>query len=118
MESAVRTIKKACAGLNDTKIVVELTTVPIKTGVFLENILGPEFIVLCIPEFLVENTAVDDFSNPSNKVLIGGPNTEKGEWAKNKLLKLYSHWVAQEKIVKTDTCTAELTKLVTNCFLA
>ena len=58
------------------KIVVEKSTVPVRTADAVRRVLkcnekGLEFQVLSNPEFLAEGTAIDDLMEPS-RVLIGG----------------------------------------------
>src|SRR5690606_31684004 len=58
------------------KIVVEKSTLPVRTAEALKNILentgnGVNFHILSNPEFLAEGTAITDLHNP-DRVLIGG----------------------------------------------
>ncbi|KAB1224772.1 UDP-glucose 6-dehydrogenase 1 [Morella rubra] len=60
------------------KIVVEKSTVPVKTAEAIEKILAHDskkinFQILSNPEFLAEGTAIQDLFNP-DRVLIGGGN--------------------------------------------
>ena len=60
----------------DDKIVVEKSTLPVRTAQALKDILdntgnGVNYQILSNPEFLAEGTAVDDLMNP-DRVLIGG----------------------------------------------
>ena len=102
---------------NDT-IVVEKSTVPVKTAEILEEILtesnsGNNFSVLSNPEFLAEGTAINDLLNP-DRVLIGGKDRNSIEI----LSKIYMNWVSPEKIIKTNVWSSELSKLSANAFLA
>ena len=99
-------------------IVVEKSTVPVKTAEILEEILsesktGNNFSVLSNPEFLAEGTAINDLLNP-DRVLIGGKDKSSIEI----LSKIYMHWVSPEKIIKTNIWSSELSKLSANAFLA
>lgn len=49
--------------------------------------------------------------NP-DRVLIGGDTTTGGRAAVNALAKVYEHWIPPEKIIKTNTWSSELSKLV------
>ncbi|MDR2466112.1 MAG: hypothetical protein LBD35_01860, partial [Prevotellaceae bacterium] len=70
---------------NGDKIVVEKSTIPVRTAESLKTILDSEdshhsFQILSNPEFLAEGTAVNDLLNP-DRVLIGGDSDEKGRQA-------------------------------------
>eukprot|EP00698_Gefionella_okellyi_P005513 TRINITY_DN15036_c0_g1_i1.p1 TRINITY_DN15036_c0_g1~~TRINITY_DN15036_c0_g1_i1.p1 ORF type:complete len:485 (+),score=96.02 TRINITY_DN15036_c0_g1_i1:56-1456(+) len=104
------------------KIVVEKSTVPVKTAQALERVLcandrGIGFQVLSNPEFLAEGTAIHDLEHP-DRVLIGGQTTPEGQAAVAALASVYANWVAKEQILATNLWSAELTKLVANAFLA
>ena len=65
------------------KIVVEKSTVPVRTSEKIKEILnsknkGVDFQILSNPEFLAEGTAMRDLQIP-DRVIIGGDNTKKGE---------------------------------------
>eukprot|EP00638_Chattonella_subsalsa_P003441 CAMPEP_0117750716 /NCGR_PEP_ID=MMETSP0947-20121206/10540_1 /TAXON_ID=44440 /ORGANISM="Chattonella subsalsa, Strain CCMP2191" /LENGTH=454 /DNA_ID=CAMNT_0005568949 /DNA_START=158 /DNA_END=1522 /DNA_ORIENTATION=- len=104
------------------KIVVEKSTVPVRTAESVRRVLrandkGLQFQVLSNPEFLAEGTAIDDLQNPS-RVLIGGEQTEEGLKAIETLVQVYEHWVPREQILTTNLWSSELSKLVANAFLA
>jgi UDPglucose 6-dehydrogenase len=104
------------------KIIVEKSTLPVRTAHAMERILnandkGIHFEVLSNPEFLAEGTAIADLENP-DRVLIGSQITEKGLEACNSLVEVYANWVSREKILTTNVWSAELSKLVANAFLA
>ena len=106
----------------DDKIVIEKSTVPIRTAekikeVLEENSYGIHFEILSNPEFLAEGTAIDDMLYPS-RVLIGGEKTTKGKIAVEELVKIYSSWVENEKILTTNVWSSELSKLASNAMLA
>ncbi|KGF91959.1 MULTISPECIES: nucleotide sugar dehydrogenase [Prochlorococcus] len=99
-------------------IIVEKSTVPVKTAEILEEILsesnsGNNFSVLSNPEFLAEGTAINDLLNP-DRILIGGKDKNSIEI----LSKIYMNWVSPEKIIKTNIWSSELSKLSANAFLA
>jgi UDPglucose 6-dehydrogenase len=86
-----------------SKIVVEKSTLPVKTALAMEIILksapeGLKFEVLSNPEFLAEGTAVKDLENP-DRILIGSRETESGLKARQQLVDIYANWVPREKIV-------------------
>ena len=104
------------------KIVVEKSTVPIKTAEKIKEILdqnhkGISFEILSNPEFLAEGTAIDDMFNP-NRVLIGGNETGLGKKAVNALVEIYRNWIPNEKILTTNVWSSELSKLASNAMLA
>ena len=107
----------------DDKIVVEKSTLPVRTAQALKNILdntgnGVNYQILSNPEFLAEGTAVDDLMNP-DRVLIGGDiDTAEGKEAIQALVDIYAHWVPAEQILTTNVWSSELSKLTANAFLA
>lgn len=117
-EATAREIKRFA---NGDKIIVEKSTLPVRTAAAMESILNDhaeyEFTVLSNPEFLAEGTAIKDLLDP-DRVLIGGPQTESGLTAINEVVDIYAAWVEREKILTTNVWSAELTKLAANAFLA
>ncbi|QHI68223.1 UDP-glucose 6-dehydrogenase [Tichowtungia aerotolerans] len=104
------------------KIVVEKSTLPVRTAAAMERILnsgrnGAHFDVLSNPEFLAEGTAIADLDNP-DRILIGGHSTPEGKKAVQALVDVYAAWVPQEKIITTNLWSSELSKLTANAFLA
>lgn len=104
------------------KIVVEKSTLPVRTAEAIKNILdntgnGVQFQILSNPEFLAEGTAVEDLLSP-DRVLIGGENTEDGKKAIQALVDVYANWVPKERILTTNLWSSELSKLTANAFLA
>ena len=105
------------------KIVVEKSTLPVKTAEAIQNILdntgnGVNFQILSNPEFLAEGTAMRDLAVP-DRVLIGGDSTKpKGQEAIQALVDIYSSWVPKENILTTNVWSSELSKLTANAFLA
>mmetsp|Transcript_25250 Transcript_25250/g.69605 ORF Transcript_25250/g.69605 Transcript_25250/m.69605 type:complete len:481 (+) Transcript_25250:257-1699(+) len=107
-----------------SKIVVEKSTVPVRTAEAINRILSANeqrpdvtFQVLSNPEFLAEGTAMSDLHNP-DRVLIGGPQTPDGLEAIETLVKVYANWIPREQILTTNLWSSELSKLVANAFLA
>ncbi len=104
------------------KIVVEKSTLPVRTAESIKTILkehtnGVKFQVLSNPEFLAEGTAVQDLQKP-DRVLIGGDQTPEGLAAIEALTDIYAHWVPREQIIQTRLWSSELSKLTANAFLA
>ncbi|KAL1557145.1 UDP-glucose 6-dehydrogenase 1 [Salvia divinorum] len=118
-ESAARMIADVS---KSDKIVVEKSTVPVKTAEAIEKILthnskGINYQILSNPEFLAEGTAIQDLFNP-DRVLIGGRETPEGYKSVKALKDVYSHWVSEDRILTTNLWSAELSKLAANAFLA
>ena len=106
----------------DDKIVVEKSTLPVRTAEAMSRILhsnekGLKFEVLSNPEFLAEGTAISDLNNP-DRVLIGAMETPEGQEALQKIVDIYAHWISDERIIRTNVWSSELTKLVANAMLA
>ena len=118
-EKTARTIVK-CS--KHDKIVVEKSTLPVRTAEAMSRILsanqkGLKFEVLSNPEFLAEGTAISDLENP-DRVLIGGMETPEGQAALEKVAEIYANWIPEDRIVKTNVWSSELSKLVANAMLA
>lgn len=106
----------------DDKIVVEKSTLPVRTAEAIKNILdhtgnGVQFQILSNPEFLAEGTAVADLLSP-DRVLIGGDTTNEGQAAIQALVDVYANWVPKDRILTTNVWSSELSKLTANAFLA
>ncbi|WP_179315301.1 nucleotide sugar dehydrogenase [Winogradskyella undariae] len=100
------------------KIVVEKSTLPVRTAQAIKSILhntgsDVKFEILSNPEFLAEGTAIEDLLDP-DRVLIGG----ESEDAIESLANVYGSWVPQERILRTNVWSSELSKLTANAFLA
>mmetsp|Transcript_5790 Transcript_5790/g.7743 ORF Transcript_5790/g.7743 Transcript_5790/m.7743 type:complete len:218 (+) Transcript_5790:91-744(+) len=97
IESVGRTIAEFS---NGSKIVIEKSTVPVRTAAALDRVLtaqmetsgtvGKKFWILSNPEFLAEGTAMKDLDAP-DRVLIGGPQTPEGQDAMNVLVDIYAN---------------------------
>jgi UDPglucose 6-dehydrogenase len=111
------------AEVSDTdKIIVEKSTVPVRTAEAVRRVLecnekGLKFQVLSNPEFLAEGTAIPDLMAP-DRVLIGGVQSPEGIKAAETLVSVYANWVPREQILTTNLWSSELSKLVANAFLA
>ncbi len=104
------------------KIVVEKSTLPVRTAEAIKNILdntgnGVKFQILSNPEFLAEGTAIEDLLSP-DRVLIGGGTDEEGKEAVQALVDVYANWIPKERILTTNVWSSELSKLTANAFLA
>jgi UDPglucose 6-dehydrogenase len=103
--------------LNSYRIVVDKSTVPVKTGERVAQTIrryakpGVEFDIVSNPEFLREGSAVDDLMNPDRIVI--GSNSDR---ALAVMQKVYEPFVAP--VLVTDINSAELIKHAANSFLA
>jgi UDPglucose 6-dehydrogenase len=105
-----------------SKIVIEKSTLPVKTAQTMENILNANgkkvrFEVISNPEFLAEGTAIKDLLDP-DRVLIGSRETPEGLRARQEIVDIYANWVPKDRILTANVWSAELSKLVANAFLA
>ena len=119
VEKCARKIAEVSEG---DKIVVEKSTLPVRTAESIKRILesnskGRNFQILSNPEFLAEGTAMADLEAP-DRVLIGGEQTPDGLAAIQKLVDIYAAWVPRENILTTNLWSSELSKLTANAFLA
>jgi len=104
------------------KIVIEKSTLPVRTAekikeILEENSTNIHFEILSNPEFLAEGTAVQDLFK-SDRVLIGGDQTESGQKAVQSLVDIYANWIPKDKILTTNVWSSELAKLASNAMLA
>ena len=104
------------------KIIVEKSTLPVKTALAMERIFTSQendthFDVLSNPEFLAEGTAINDLEDP-DRVLIGSRETPSGVKARDELVQIYANWVPKERIITSNIWSSELSKLVANAFLS
>jgi UDPglucose 6-dehydrogenase len=117
-----KTAREILANSDRGKIVVEKSTLPVRTAAAMGRILnsngkGLNFQVLSNPEFLAEGTAIRDLERP-DRVLIGSEESDVGVQARRALVDLYAHWVPRDRIIESNVWSAELSKLTANAFLA
>lgn len=106
----------------DDKIIVEKSTLPVRTAEALKRILdntgnGVRFDILSNPEFLAEGTAISDLKD-ADRVLVGREDTKRGKKAAEALVEIYSKWLPSDRILTTNVWSSELSKLTANAFLA
>lgn len=104
------------------KIVVEKSTLPVRTAAAIGRILDSNekkihFEIVSNPEFLAEGSAIQDLETP-DRVLIGARETDSGQAALKEVADIYRHWVPAERILASNVWSSELSKLVANAFLA
>ena len=114
--------RQIAAVAKEDKIVVEKSTLPVRTAESIKTILESEgkgltFKVLSNPEFLAEGTAIEDLYK-SDRVLIGGDEDKDGQTAIKALVDVYANWIPREKIITTRLWSSELSKLTANAYLA
>ena len=119
VEAVARTIAE---NAKEPKIVVEKSTIPVRTAEAIRSVFEAydeslNHQVLSNPEFLAEGTAISDLENP-DRVLIGGDQTPEGLKAIETLASIYQTWVPDDRIIRTNLWSSELSKLVANAFLA
>ena len=103
VEACAKTIAQVAKA---DKIVIEKSTLPVRTAEKIKEILdkngnGVHFEILSNLEFLAEGTAIQDLFK-SDRVLIGGDNTESGQKAIQTLVDIYANWIPREKILTTN----------------
>ena len=112
--------KDVAESMNDYKVLVTKSTVPVDTGKWLrdfiqENIkIETEFGVASNPEFLREGAAITDFMRP-DRVVIGSNEDRAIEVMKELYRPLF---LIETPIVITSLEAAELIKYAANAFLA
>ncbi len=109
--------------MDDEKIVIDKSTVPVGTGDKVAKALAAEldkrgkdcsFHVVSNPEFLKEGAAVNDFMKP-DRIIIGTDN----EKAEKVIKELYAPFNRNhDRIIFMDVRSAELTKYAANSLLA
>ena len=119
VEAAARQVAR---NLNDYKVVVTKSTVPVGTNRRIQTIIaetsgktpGEHFSVVSNPEFLREGKAVQDFFHP-DRVVIGYEDDRAREYMEDIYRALY---LIQTPFVWCNLETAELIKYASNAFLA
>ena len=117
-----KTAREILANADRNKIVVEKSTLPVRTAEAMERILnsnakGLHFDVVSNPEFLAEGTAVADLERP-DRVLVGSHETPEGIKARQAVVDIYATWVPRDRIIESNLWSSELSKLTANAFLA
>jgi len=104
------------------RVVCELSTVPVKACAMLSDIIPccgatAPIEVVSNPAFMSSGTALRDLMDPE-RILLGGASSPQGQQAIAAVASLYTEWVPAERIIRTQTWSAELAKLSTNAFIA
>jgi UDPglucose 6-dehydrogenase len=122
--SAVRAVARTIGmHMNRAKLVVTKSTVPVGSSDTvreeLQNALAKrneniEFYVASNPEFLKEGAAISDFEKP-DRIVVGFDNPKAEEWLDD----IYAPFNRRnDRMVKMDIRSAELTKYAANAMLA
>jgi len=111
--------KEISSSINNFKVIITKSTVPVTTGDEIEKILFKKnnknkFAVVSNPEFLREGEAIRDFIYP-DRVVIGSNDKKSNRILKNLYLPLISKGA---KYIHTSRRAAELIKYASNAFLA
>ena len=107
------------SSINNFKIIVTKSTVPVTTGDEIEKILSKKnkkknFSVVSNPEFLREGEAIRDFTYP-DRIIVGSNDIRSNRVLKN----LYAPLISKgAQYVHTERKAAELIKYASNAFLA
>jgi UDPglucose 6-dehydrogenase len=110
--------KEIAANMNDYKVIVNKSTVPVGTADKVAEIIRAntnyEFDVVSNPEFLKQGAAVDDFLKP-DRVIIGSDSQRATEI----IQEIYSPFLRTgNPIIVMDVKSAEMSKYAANAFLA
>ncbi|KAB2963305.1 MAG: UDP-glucose/GDP-mannose dehydrogenase family protein [Thermoanaerobaculia bacterium] len=119
--SFVRQVAEAIGdNLNDYKVVITKSTVPVGTGQMVEKVIrersggGQEFAVVSNPEFLREGSAIEDFMRPDRVVI--GARTQR---AIDVMVDIYAPLqAAGVPFVTANVESSEMIKYASNGFLA
>jgi UDPglucose 6-dehydrogenase len=112
--------EEVAQSLNEYKVIVTKSTVPVGTGQRLREIITQrlktkvDFDVVSNPEFLREGSAINDFMRP-DRVVIGADSPHAVAILKDLYRPLY---LIETPFVVTNVATAELIKYASNAFLA
>ncbi len=123
LQHVLKVAKTIGQGMNEYKIVVNKSTVPVGTAQKVSNAVQQElqsrstdieFDVVSNPEFLKEGAAIEDFMKP-DRIIVGTENPRTAELMRA----LYAPFNRSHDRVKImDLASAELTKYAANAILA
>lgn len=137
----IKKIADSYISINKQRIFIQKSTVPIYTLKKLysriKELLNPKievdnidefirknYLLLNIPEFLAEGSAINNLLQP-DRVIIGAllnndgiNNNEYANYSVNVMKKFFNKWVPEDKIIDLDSNSSEIVKLLSNAFLA
>lgn len=110
--------KDIASAMNDYKVIVNKSTVPVGTAEKIEKIIKEntkfDFDVVSNPEFLKQGDAVHDFLKP-DRVIIGASAQKAFEIMRE----IYASFLKTgNPVIEMDVKSAEMTKYASNAFLA
>ncbi len=124
LSNVFKVIKIIAASINNYKLIVIKSTVPVGTCKKIESIIrksadkNAQFDVISNPEFLREGKAIKDFKNP-DRIIVGINNMGQSSKAKKIMEIIYKPFLkAKNNIYFMDTNSSELTKYASNAMLA
>jgi UDPglucose 6-dehydrogenase len=111
--SIVESVLEELASVSGERIAVVKSTVPPGSTEAWNKRFNKEGLhIVFNPEFLRENSALDDMRN-QDRIILGGPKK-----AVNKIKQVFQAAYPTVPIIKTSSTNAELTKYFTNCILS
>lgn len=123
MSYVISVAQSIAAHMDDYKVIVNKSTVPVGSGEIIANIISDSlskrnctvaFDVVSNPEFLKEGNAVNDFMKP-DRVIIGTSSPSAAAIMKE----IYSPFMlSHERLLIMDVASAEMTKYAANAMLA
>jgi UDPglucose 6-dehydrogenase len=123
MQYVLAVADKIGSRMNDYKVVINKSTVPVGTAGKVENAIREQlnkrdvdvpFDVVSNPEFLKEGAAVTDFQKP-DRIIVGTDSPKAAEY----LRQLYEPFNRNhDRLMMMDVNSAELTKYAANAMLA
>ena len=120
LKNVFKVTKQIATNVNNYKIIINKSTVPVGTGDEVEKIISKRvkknnFDIVSNPEFLREGEAIRDFKYP-DRIIIGSNNLKK---TKPILERLYLPIINKgAKFLSVSRRSAELIKYASNAFLA
>jgi UDPglucose 6-dehydrogenase len=123
MSYVIAVSQSIAAHMNDYKVIVNKSTVPVGSADIIANIISGSlnkrgcplpFDIVSNPEFLKEGNAVNDFMKP-DRVIIGTSSPKAAAIMKD----IYSPFMlSHERLIIMDAASAEMTKYAANAMLA
>ncbi|MCB5230439.1 MAG: UDP-glucose/GDP-mannose dehydrogenase family protein [Candidatus Cloacimonas sp.] len=123
LSNVLAVAKEIASCMNDYRIIVTKSTVPVGTAKLVENVVTDtlaergvniDFDVVSNPEFLKEGNAIEDFMKP-DRVVVGTDNLKVAEIMKT----LYAPFNrSNDRVLVMSVKSAEMTKYAANAMLA
>lgn len=118
LNSVYDVVENIAKYMNDYKVIVNKSTVPVGTGEKVKEIIKQnskyDFDIVSNPEFLKQGAAVEDFFKP-DRIIIGSDSKK----AENIMKELYAPFLRTgNPILFMDIKSAEMSKYASNSFLA